>query len=136
MKKQTKNHIVVIEDNSSFRKMLKLRLESNGYQVTVAEDGLRGLNTIRKKKPDLVILDILLPGLDGHKVCRMIKLDQNLYNIPFIVFTSRDTDETADLAKQCGADAFLLKTTKTAIVLDVIKKLIERKLSNEVSIEN
>ena len=110
--------------------MLKLRLESNGYQVTSAADGLTGLNTIRKQKPDLVMLDILLPGLDGHKVCRMIKFDQKLNNIPVVVLTSRDTDETADLAKRCGADAFLLKTTKAPIILDVIKKLIERKLSN------
>ena len=130
MKKRKQDHIVVVEDNASFRKMLKLRLESSGYQVTTAGDGLNGLNTIRKEKPDLVILDIMLPALDGHKVCRMIKFDRNLHSIPVIVLTSRDTDETADLAKRCGADAFLLKTTKAPIVLDVINKLIDRKISN------
>jgi two-component system alkaline phosphatase synthesis response regulator PhoP len=127
MNKATHNRIVVIEDNPSFLKMLKLRLESSGYQVTAAENGLTGLDTIRKKKPDLVILDIMLPGLDGHKVCRMVKFDRNLHSIPVIILTSRDTDETADLAKRCGADAFLLKTTKTPIVLEVIRKLINRK---------
>jgi DNA-binding response OmpR family regulator len=130
MKKSAHNRIVVVEDNSSFRKMLKLRLEASGYQVIAIEDGLTGLNTIRKEKPDIVILDIMLPALDGHKVCRMIKFDKNLHTIPVIILTSRDTDETADLAKKCGADAFLLKTTKAAIVLDVIEKLIERKFTN------
>ena len=110
--------------------MLKLRLESSGYQVTAMEDGLTGLNTIKKEKPDIVILDIMLPALDGDKVCRMVKFDKNLYTIPVIILTSRDTDETADLAKKCGADAFLLKTTKAPIILDVIEKLIARKFTN------
>ena len=130
MKKSMHNRSVVVEDNPSFRKMLKMRLESSGYQVTAAENGLRGLDFIRKEKPDIVILDIMLPGLDGHKVCRMIKFDKNLHTIPIIILTSRDTDETADLAKRCGADAFMLKTTKTPIVLDVIEKLIARTYTN------
>jgi two-component system alkaline phosphatase synthesis response regulator PhoP len=130
MTESTHNRIVVVEDNPSFRKMLKLRLESNGYQVMATEDGLTGLNTIRKEKPDIVILDIMLPALDGHKVCRMIKFDKSLHTIPVIILTSRDTDETADLAKKCGADAFLLKTTKAPIILDVIEKLIARKFIN------
>ncbi len=130
MKKSMHNRIVVVEDNPSFRKMLKMRLESSGYQVTAAEDGLIGLDIIRKEKPDIVILDIMLPKLDGHKVCRMIKFDKNLHTIPVVILTSRDTDETADLAKKCGADAFLLKTTKAPIVLDVIEKLIARTFTN------
>ena len=130
MKEPTHNRIVVVEDNPSFRKMLKLRLESSGYQIIAIEDGLNGLSTIRKEKPDIVILDIMLPGLDGHKVCRMIKFDKNLHTIPVIILTSRDTDETADLAKRCGADAFLLKTTKAPILLDVIERLIARKFIN------
>ena len=57
----------------------------------------------------------MLPGLDGHKVCRMIKFDRKLSRIPVIVLTSRDLDQDAELAKQCGADAFILKTTKAPI---------------------
>jgi len=119
--------IVIIENNPVFRKALKTRLEASGFRIFDAENGLDGLNTVRRANPDLVILDIMLPGLDGHKVCRMIKFDRKLSRIPVIVLTSRDLDQDATLAKQCGADAFILKTTRAPILLEVIRKLLDRK---------
>ena len=119
--------IVIIENNPVFRKALKTRLEAGGFRIFDAENGLEGLNTVRRENPDLVILDIMLPGLDGHKVCRMIKFDRKLSRIPVIVLTSRDLDKDATLAKQCGADAFILKTTRAPILLEVIRKLLDRK---------
>jgi DNA-binding response OmpR family regulator len=116
--------ILIIEDNAAFRKMLKLRLESAGFQVLAAEDGLEGFNVVKDSRPDLVFLDIMLPGMDGHKVCRLIKFDKNLQHIPVIIFTSRDLDDDADMAKQCGADAFVVKTTRPEIILEVVKKLL------------
>jgi two-component system alkaline phosphatase synthesis response regulator PhoP len=125
MKASTQKRILVIENNPDFRKTLKMRLESSGYSTLLAENGLAGLNMVRKENPDLIITDIMLPGLDGHKVCRMIKFDRKLAHIPVIVLTSRDLDQDAELAKQCGADAFILKTTKPPIVMEVIQKLLE-----------
>jgi DNA-binding response OmpR family regulator len=119
--------IVIIENNPVFRRALKMRLEAGGFRIFDAENGLEGLNTVRRENPDLVILDIMLAGLDGHKVCRMIKFDRKLSRIPVIVLTSRDLDQDARLAKQCGADAFILKTTRAPILLEVIRKLLDRK---------
>ena len=119
--------IVIIENNPVFRRALKMRLEAGGFRIFDAENGLEGLNTVRRENPDLVILDIMLAGLDGHKVCRMIKFDRKLSRIPVIVLTSRDLDQDATLAKQCGADAFILKTTRAPILLEVIRKLLDRK---------
>jgi CheY-like chemotaxis protein len=126
MKASAKKRILVIENNPNFRKILKMHLESNGYLTLLAENGLAGLNMVRKENPDLIITDIMLPGLDGHKVCRMIKFDRKLSHIPVIILTSRDLDQDAELAKQCGADAFILKTTKSPIVMEVIQKLLEQ----------
>jgi two-component system alkaline phosphatase synthesis response regulator PhoP/two-component system response regulator VicR len=81
----------------------------------------------RDIKPDLILLDIMLPDLDGHKLCRMIKFNRGLKRIPVAMFTSRDTEEDAELAKKCGADAFILKTTHVSIVLDAIDRLIQKK---------
>jgi CheY-like chemotaxis protein len=126
--------ILIIENNEVFRRTLKMRLEANGYSILDAGSGLEGLNTVRKENPDLVITDIMLPGLDGHKVCRMIKFDRKLSRIPVIVLTSRDLDQDAEIAKQCGADAFVLKTTRPPILLEVIHRLLEREQSaNEPS---
>lgn len=118
--------ILIVEDNIAFRKMLKLRLESKGYQTIITEDGLAGLNATREEMPDLIFLDLMLPKMDGHKVCRLIKFDKTLQHIPVIIFTSRDLDDDADLAKECGADAFMLKTTRGEILMDVMEKLLEK----------
>jgi two-component system alkaline phosphatase synthesis response regulator PhoP len=118
--------ILIIENNAVFRNALKMRLEAAEFSVVAAENGLEGLNTVRREMPDLVILDIMLPGLDGHKVCRMIKFDRKLSRIPVIVLTSRDLDQDATLAKQCGADAFVLKTTRPPVLIEVIRKLLAR----------
>jgi len=118
--------ILVVEDNAAFCKILRMRLESAGYETVISQDGLGGLDAVRRESPDLVILDLMLPGMDGHKVCRLLKADRNFGHIPVAIFTSRDLDEDAELAKECGADGFSPKTTRGAVMLDVIKGLLER----------
>ena len=118
--------IVIIEDNAAFRKILNIRLKAAGYETAMAEDGLEGLELARKELPDLVITDLMLPGIDGHKISRMLKFDQRYSHIPIIMLTSRDLEEDAEIAKQCRADAFIVKTTKAEIILDVIARLLEK----------
>lgn len=119
--------LLIIEDNPTYREMLKIRLEFNGYETIIAGDGLEGLNAVRREKPDLVILDLMLPLLDGHKVCRLIKFDKRFQTTPVIILTSRDLDEDAKLAKNCGGDAFIVKTKRSEFILDVINRLLEEK---------
>lgn len=116
--------ILIIEDNKAFLKIMKMRLEAKGYHVLTAEEGLEGLNLARSQKPDLIISDIMLPKMDGHKICRFLKFDQSMQHIPVIMLTSRDLEADANLAKACRADAFIAKTTKAAIILDVVEKLL------------
>ena len=128
-----RDKILIIEGNASHRTMLQHRLEASGFGVVTARDGLEGLNAVRRENPDLVILDVLLPGLDGHKICRMIKFDKNMRHIPVVVLTSRDLDEVAELAKRVKADAFAVKTTKVPVLVEIIRKLIERKQAADAS---
>lgn len=116
--------ILVIEDNPSFRKLISVQLEKAGYGVVTIEDGLQGLNAVRKENPDLVILDIMLPGMNGHQICRMIKFDQKMRHIPVIISTSRELNETVKIAKECGANAFIAKNKLGKSLLDVVKKLL------------
>ena len=118
--------ILIIEDNEAVAKLLRRYLEKTGYQVRWVPNGLAGFNETKKIHPDLIILDLLLPDMDGHKVCHMIKSDRVLEKIPVIILTSRDTEEDAELAKKCGADAFVIKTTRIPILLDVIRQLLEK----------
>jgi DNA-binding response OmpR family regulator len=133
MKKAQPHKVLVIEGNEPFRATLARRLQAAGFHVVTAQDGLEGLKAVRKEHPDLVILDILLPGLDGHKICRMIKFDKKLGHIPVVVLTSRDLDEVADLARQVKADAFCVKTTKMPVLIDIIQKLIDRTQTRDSS---
>ena len=118
--------ILIIEDNPAFLKIMKMRLEANRYEVLCAEEGLQGLNMARNEKPDLIISDIMLPKMDGHKICRFLKFDQTMQHIPVIMLTSRDLEADANLAKACRADAFIAKTTRAEIILEVVEKLLCR----------
>jgi len=123
---KNENHILIIEDNVTFRKMLKIRLESLGFRVSVAGDGLEGLNEARTVNPDLILLDLMLPNMDGHNVCRLLKFDQKYRHIPIVILTARDLENDADRAKEHGADAYIVKTTRHEIMLDVIQRLLAR----------
>ena len=118
--------ILIIEDNEAMAKLLSRHLEKEGYQVRWVPNGLGGFNETRKMHPDLIILDLLLPDMDGHKVCHMIKADRGLEKIPIIILTSRDTEEDAELAKKCGANAFVVKTARIPVLLDVISRLLKK----------
>jgi len=118
--------ILVIEDNETSLRLIQAYLQKNGFSVVVAKNGMSGLDSARIEKPDLIVLDIMLPDLGGHKVCRMIKFDKKLNHIPVVVWTSRDTDQDAETAKQCGADAFVVKTTRIEVLMDVINHLLAK----------
>ena len=124
MTKEVPKTVLVIEDHPASIKYIQTHLQKNNYKTVIAAGGFDGLNKARSVKPDLILLDIMLPDLDGHKLCRMIKNNNNLKCIPVAMFTSRDTDEDADMAKKCGADAFILKSTRIQIVMDIVGKLI------------
>ena len=124
--RKNSDHILIIEDNDTFRKMLRIRLESLGFQVSTAEDGLEGLNMARTVNPDLILLDLMLPKMDGHNVCRLLKFDQKYRHIPIVILTARDLENDAERAKEHGADAYIVKTTRHEIMLDVIQKLLVR----------
>ena len=118
--------ILAIEDDPAFIKLLQVRLKALGYEVHVVTDGLKALNEVRKLKPDLIITDLLLPGMDGHKICRMIKFDKTTSHIPVIMLTARDLDKEAELAKQCRADLFISKTNPIDVWISRIPKMLDR----------
>ncbi len=88
MQRQGRPKILIIDDDPDFVEATRVVLESGGYQVLTAYDGKEGLERVRKENPDLVILDIIMPEEDGFKVCKALKADPNLSEIPVIVLTS------------------------------------------------
>jgi CheY-like chemotaxis protein len=116
--------VLVIDDDPMIVKVLRDSLERAGYRVRTATSGLEGLQTVKDERPDLIILDILMPMLDGFKVARILKFDKRFQKIPMIVLTSRATEGERKMGQQVGADEFLYKPFRLPQVLDVVGRYL------------
>jgi len=118
--------ILIVDDEEDLIDMVSLRLESYGYQVIRASDGQEGLDKARNENPDLIILDLMLPKIDGYKVCRMLKFDEKYKKIPVILFTARTQAADMKLGEEVGADAYLTKPFEPNMLLTKISQLLNK----------
>jgi len=121
-----KKRILIVDDEEDILSVLKFRLEANNYETLTASDGQEGLNKARTEKPDLIILDLMLPKLDGYKVCRMLKFDESYKAIPIIMFTARVQQKDEKLGKEMGADAYVTKPFEPEVLLEKIRQLLRK----------
>ncbi len=117
--------ILLVDDEPQIVEMAKMRLEAGGYGVITAYDGKEGLEKARKEKPDLIILDLMLPKIDGYKICRMLKFDAEYGKIPIILFTARVQAEDRKLGEEVGADAYITKPFDGQVLLAKIEELLK-----------
>jgi DNA-binding response OmpR family regulator len=115
---------LIIDDELDFVKMLQVRLQIEGYEVLVAEDGTKGLQIARKDRPDLIILDIMMPGMDGHMVCDMLKKSTLTWSIPIIYLTAKTGQADELLAMEKGAKYYLTKPYNPAMLLEMVRSAI------------
>lgn len=123
----TKGKILIVDDEKDLVDMVKMRLETAGYESITAYDGQEGLTKARKEKPDLIILDLMLPKIDGYKVCTMLKRDQRYMKIPIVMFTARAQESDEKLGKEVGADAYITKPFEPKALLGKIEELLGNK---------
>jgi len=116
-----KKKILIIDDEQDLVDFVKIRLETNGYQVVSACNGEEGIVTCVRENPDLVLLDILIPKIDGFKVCQALKKDPSTAGIPIIMLTAKDRTEDIKSAKEVGADGYIIKPFDSATMLLSIK---------------
>ncbi|MDP2922866.1 MAG: response regulator [Candidatus Omnitrophota bacterium] len=115
--------ILVVEDEQDVLRLTAYRLKKSGYEVLTAIDGQKALNLLQENIPDLIILDLLLPAIHGYEVCKRIKSDTKLKNIPVILFTASVLDVERKV-KELGVDDFIMKPFELEILLEKVKKLI------------
>jgi DNA-binding response OmpR family regulator len=118
--------ILVVEDEENIRMLLAMRLKVNHFRVLTAGDGEEALAVIREKKPDLVILDLMLPKITGYELCRMIKFDEALKSIPVIIHSSLERQVDRDRASEAGADAYFIKPFELDLLIVKINQLLQR----------
>ncbi len=119
----SQEHIQIIEDELEIAELIKDYLEDEGFQVTISLNGIEGLNTFQKERPDIVILDLMLPGMDGFEVCRLIRKDSD---IPVLILSSKNTDMDKVLALGIGADDYVTKPFSPIELVARIKAHLRR----------
>ena len=122
---EQKIRLLLVDDEPDLVQMVSVRLKAAGYEIATAYDGQEALEKVRQAQPDLMILDLMLPKLDGYKVCRLLKFDERTRAIPILIFTARAQVEDVTLATECGADAYLTKPFEAKALLTKIQELLE-----------
>lgn len=120
----TKKRILLVDDEKDLVETVTFRLEAAGYEVIPAYDGSEALEKTRREKPDLIILDLMLPKIDGYKVCRMLKFDEKYKRIPVLMFSARALDEDKKTGEEVGANAYITKPFEPQTLLGKIKELL------------
>ena len=121
-----KPKIVLIEDEADIAALIKLQAELSGYKLVIETDGLNGLRAIEREKPDLVLLDIMLPGLSGLDVCRKLKTNPDLKDIPVIMISAKSEEIDVILGLELGADDYVPKPFSPKILFSKIKAVMRR----------
>lgn len=121
-----KKRIILVEDEEDIAALIKLQAELSGYKLHVEVDGINGYRAIEREKPDLVILDIMLPGENGLDVCRKIKSAPDLKNIPVIMLSAKGEELDIILGLELGADDYVQKPFSPKVLLSRIKAILRR----------
>ena len=116
--------ILLIDDEKNILLMIKNRLRAHGFDVITASSGSEGLEKARKEAPDLIVLDVIMPNMDGFQACRKMKKSPELKDIPVIMLTSKDQKSDEFWGKKQGADVYLTKPCEDSILLKEITQRI------------
>jgi DNA-binding response OmpR family regulator len=117
--------VLVVDDEPDLIRILEFGLRAAGYQVDIAADGQEGLKKARELRPDIILLDLMLPKLDGYKVCRLLKFDERYRQIPIIILSARTQPGDQSLAIQMGANRFVTKPYEFSEILAFIEDLLK-----------
>lgn len=120
------SRIVLIEDEEDIRHLVLYNLKKDNYEAAAFESGEEGLAEIRKKHPDLVLLDLMLPGIDGMEVCRRLKQDPETKDIPVIIISAKGDESDIVAGLELGADDYLAKPFSPKILLARIRTVLRR----------
>ncbi len=119
--------ILVVDDEENIRELVKYNLAREGYQVTTVGSGEEALKQAGEKPPDLIVLDLMLPGIDGFDVCRQLKNDSRTAHIPIVMLTVKGEESDIVVGLELGADDYITKPFSPKVLLARIKAVLRRK---------
>jgi two-component system phosphate regulon response regulator PhoB len=127
VKLMAKETILVVEDEEDIRELLKYNLEKEGYQVFGAATGEEGLRAVRDRRPDLLLLDLMLPGIDGLEVCRRIRGEAQTRHLPIIMLTAKGEEADIVTGLELGADDYITKPFSPRVLLARLRAALRRR---------
>ncbi|MDO8528071.1 MAG: response regulator [Deltaproteobacteria bacterium] len=122
-----KKTILLVDDEKDLSEELGIRLKASGYSVLVAYNGPKGIERAMQEKPDLILLDVIMPKMNGYQVCHDLKNDPKTKSIPVILLTAKTQESDKTWGKECGADEYITKPYEIYSLLSKIKALLEGK---------
>lgn len=122
----SKSTILVVDDERNIVELVKFNLEKEGYRVIVARDGLQAVDCAKKEKPDLIVLDVMLPHMDGFEVCRAIQKDSGIGDTPIIMLTAKSEEIDKVLGLEIGADDYMTKPFSPRELIARVKARLRR----------
>ncbi len=121
-----KKHILVVEDDEDIQQLVSFNLLKSGFHVTCADDGEEGLTQIRKQRFDCVILDLMLPGMSGHEVCRTIREHEEYGQLPIVMLTAKGEESDIVMGLDSGGDDYITKPFSPKVLVARIKSVLRR----------
>ena len=117
--------VLIVEDQADIRKLIRMTLEFEPYEIHEAADGTEGLRLADQVKPDLILLDVMMPGeFDGLQVCTRIRANPSLRHTPVVLLTARGQNQDRDAGEQAGADQYLIKPFSPLQLIETIERLL------------
>ena len=122
----SKKRVVIVEDERDMADLVAMRLRKEGYQPEIAHDGARGLEMVRAAPPDLVLLDLMLPGMPGTEVAAAIRSDPRTADVPIVMLTARGEESDIVVGLKFGADDYVTKPFSMSVLLARIDAVLRR----------
>ena len=127
-----KEHILVIEDEEDIQELVRYNLSKEGYRVALNASGEDGLKAARLTQPDLIVLDLMLPGIDGLEICRILKADSKTSHIPIVMLTAKGEETDVVTGLELGADDYIAKPFSPKILVARLRAVLRRKTNAAV----
>lgn len=121
--------VLVVDDDQEIRHMLSLLLQINGFATSEAEDGLVALHKIRQRRPDVVLLDVMMPNMDGITLCRLLRQDSRTADLPVVMLSGKAHPAAVEAGLQAGANRYLVKPSGLDALTETLFELLEYSLA-------
>ncbi len=120
----SRHHVLVVEDDAPILRQIEFNLQSNGFEVETATTGVEALKAMMRRRPDLLITDIMMPEMDGHELVMSVRADPDLKEVPVIMLTARSQDEDMMQGYQSGTDLYLTKPFEPAELITFVRRIL------------